>query len=133
MASVAIPLVVTALGTWGPIVGKLGSELINLAEAFLPSGKKMPAVVAGLQSFLQTMGTAGQLPQSGGPSTMPTDAQLELALEGVLAKMKTDRTLVPAGSGLTNTPAAPVSVAGGGQPGFAAAFVQWAVTQGYLK
>ena len=132
MASVAIPLVVTALGTWGPIVGKLGSELINLAEAFLPSGKKMPAVVSGLQSFVQTMGEAGQLPQNG-PSVMPTEAQLEQALEGVLAKMKVDGTLVPAGSGLTNTPAAPVSVAGGGQPGFAAAFVQWAVTQGYLK
>lgn len=131
MASVAIPLVVTALGTWGPIIGKLGSSLINLAEAFLPSGKKMPAVVSGLQSFLQTMGEAGQLPQSGGPSTMPTAAQLELALEGVLAKMKNDGTLVPALIGVTQTPTAPVS--GSGQPGFAAAFVQWAVTQGYLK
>jgi hypothetical protein len=101
MATIAIPLVTAALGSLGPLIAKAASGLINVAEAYLPKGTKLDAVLAGVEAFLAPLGTSGAIQQ-----TVPTTTQLSSTIEGVLAKMKADGTLVPALSGLSTTPAA---------------------------
>ena len=113
MAAAAIPLAISALGSLGPLIGKLGGVLINLAEAFLPKGTKMPMVVTTLQGFLNALGTSGQLPQNA-PLALPTAVQIEQIMEGVLASMKATGMLVAPLSGLVPDPIAP----GGGAPTF---------------
>jgi hypothetical protein len=130
MASVAIPLAVEALGPLGVLIGKLGTTAINLVEAFLPKGTKMPAAISIIQTVLNVLGTGGQLPQT--TPAVPTTAQLEQTLEGILAAMKAGGTLVPAGSGLSSAPIVPITAASG-QPGSVAATVVWLIQNGYLK
>jgi hypothetical protein len=111
MASVIAPIagavLSTALGSLGPLVAKAASGLINVAEAYLPKGTKLQAVLAGLQAFVTPLGGAGAVQQ---PTTF-TQAQLEAIIEGVLAQMKAEGTLVPPLSGLAPVapPAAPTS------------------------
>ena len=114
MASTIIPIVeaaaATALGALGPLVAKAAAGLINVAEAYLPKGTKLQAVLAGLSAFVTPLGGAGAVQQT----TTFTQAELSAIIEGVLAQMKASGTLAPPLSGIT-LPVVPPAVQSTGQ------------------
>lgn len=95
MATIAIPIITTALGSFGPLIAKAASGLINVAEAFLPKGSKLDPVLSGLEAFLAPLSTSGAIQQA-----TPTTAQLTSIIEGVLAQMKATGTLAAPLSGI---------------------------------
>jgi hypothetical protein len=103
MATIAIPIVTTALGSLGPLIANLAMPLIQLAEAhFAPKtgSSKMETVLQTLQAFLTPLASSGTIQQP-----VPAQTELQSIVEGVLAVLKTIPGALPApGSGATVTP-----------------------------
>jgi len=101
MAAAIVPLEIgTALL---PLIKKLSVPLIQLAQAHLPKDSRMSAVLSALQSLMQPLATAGTIQQA-----VPTAAQLQPVVEGILAGLKLIPGALPAeGTGASIPPGAP--------------------------
>jgi hypothetical protein len=109
MAAAAIPLALSALGTLGPLIASVATPLIKLAEAhFAPKtgASKMETVLQAVQAFLAPLATSGTIQQP-----VPSPAELQSIVEGVLGQLKATGQLPIAGSGAVtpSTPANPTN------------------------
>ena len=94
MAAAVIPIALSIF----PLIAAISTPLIQLAQTHLPKSSRMQAVLTGLLSFLNPLATSGALQQA-----VPSEAELQPIIEGVLAQLKNTGQLVP---GLVTPPTA---------------------------